>query len=142
MEDKFYIHEETKEVYVSLKNAKLLKKLGFEWEGHGFVGSEFYPNSDVKNWNDHHNVAIDYMFTVPTQSQALKWLRDVKHIIIEAEFAHHNYFLRYVDTNPHYTIGDGHWQKLGSNEGYDSYEEALETGIEKCLEMILMKDNI
>ena len=151
----------THETYVSLEVAKLLKQAGFDWEcisayreGELYYYSENSKGLIVMNFNN----APEYMnqYSAPLLSIAQKWLREVKGIIISSDARDVNYIKYnatihaiYEERNPELHIEDVgtiHFIPYGLickgiTEFYDTYEEALEAGIKKCLELILEKDD-
>lgn len=72
----------------------------------------------------------------PTQSLLQKWLREIKnlHIAIIRDACGYGYDICKADNGTH--IADGVFD--GSNDGgqWDTYEEALETGIQEALKLI------
>lgn len=72
----------------------------------------------------------------PTQSFAQKWLRETKnmHIAIIRNACGYGYDIYKADNVTHIT--DGIFK--GTNDGgqWDTYEEALEAGIQKAIELI------
>lgn len=77
---------------------------------------------------------INYHY--PTQSVAQKWLREIKnlHISIVRNVCGYGYDICKADNGTHIT--DGVFD--GPNDGgqWDTYEEALETGIQEALKLI------
>lgn len=122
-----------KEDYVSLEVAKLLKEKGFnERCERRFV--EKIDGTEREGWND-DLCAICEVYDViyypkPTLYEAAKWLR-VNHRIL---------------VTPYYVTDDKYtYHILRMDEGnnychnysqYDSYEEALNAGIEEALKLI------
>lgn len=85
------------------------------------------------------NMLLDKGFeylVYPTQSLAQKWLRETKnlHISIIRNACGYGYDICKADNGTH--IADGIFD--GSNDGgqWDTYEEALEAGIQKALKLI------
>lgn len=72
----------------------------------------------------------------PTQSLLQKWLREIKnlHIDIIRDACGYGYDICKADNGTH--IADGVFD--GPNDGgqWDTYEEALEAGIQKALKLI------
>lgn len=72
----------------------------------------------------------------PTQSVAQKWLRETKnlHISIIRNACGYGYDICKADNGTHIT--DGIFK--GSNDGgqWDTYEEALEVGIQEALKLV------
>lgn len=140
----------THETYVSLEVAKLLKEAGFDWECKKIHFKTGYKgNDDVWELEDNYKntkrvLELDYCLLAPTLDVAQRWLREVKHIDVIANrnsspLAHLQFLY-----NPEYDFdiidNDGKlvtYYPMG--ETFDTYEEALEAGIKKCLEIILEK---
>ena len=139
------------EDFVSFETAKLLKEKGFDVP----VKNYFSLNKDAilhnldkkygakKNWNAH-----EICISRPSQSIALKWLREVHNILIGVNVLNENnkgntdysnpdrwwYFWEFTDTKGVYK------EELQpdplSNE-YSTYEEAAEAAIKYCLENLI-----
>jgi len=119
---------------VSFETAKLAKEKGFnetcnshfEENGSSYdsYGEEFKPN----NIQDH-----EILYARPTQSLLQKWLREVHKVD----------FTLYLDDDG-YTVEwsflgkTGKWdpKKQGGKEGFKTYEEALEVGLQEALKLI------
>lgn len=152
------------EIYVSLETAKLLKEAGFDCGCYAhwvetdksketaialspvpILYSGMHPldvegNYDIviKNWNNEKN-EFQFYYSAPTLAVAQKWLREVKdyHCFIEYDGLHRTYQCR-IDSYVHiYDIKHREW--INNYEEFSTYEEALEAGIKKCLEIILEK---
>ena len=122
------------EYYVSLEVAKLLKKAGFDWETKNRWdyckpidewSLRNYPE-EPRNWNSKY---YNYDCSAPTLEVVQRWLREVKNVDV---FAYRNEpkdkFESIVSVNKK-------WSTTGMC--INTYEEALETGIKKALEIIL-----
>lgn len=114
----------THESYVSLEVAKLLKQAGFDWECNRFYDC---TNSDCVRYEE---------YPAPTLAVAQRWLREVKNKNIDVLRLYGCY---------HYIINDSDAFCSGPVSGiqgeFTIYEEALEAGIKKCLEIILENDD-
>lgn len=113
------------EYHVSPEVAKLLKKVGFDWETFGYYNKlRFFHNAIPHNGET----------SSPTLEVAQRWLREVKntHIIVT-----YNPTLRGDYVYDVFVPCNKFW--LGSPISYDRYEEALEAGIKRALEIILEK---
>ena len=85
----------------------------------------------------------DYCVLAPTMSQAAKWLREVKDIIIGVDFD--NWYGKY-ECHLYKRMGydgtlirDTYGSMLvtnESNEDFDTYEQALSAGIDAALELL------
>lgn len=127
------------ECYVSLEVAKLLKEAGFDWEEHyprNFCyvndNTELFDKSVLKNYIGEDDV----IYLAPTLDIAQRWLREVKNLILLIDITP-----SYCNGKPmgykfviHVSCGNHIW-----GEWKDTYEEALEAGIKKVLEIILEK---
>lgn len=121
------------EELVTLETAKLLKEKGF--------------NEYCKNVIDIDNILSETLyrtngnlpkkcFSLPTQSIAQRWLRETKniHICVYNCACGYGYEISKVDNGTH--IASSAYK--GTNDGgeWDTYEEALETGIRESLKLI------
>ena len=141
------------EYFVSLEVAKLLKKAGFNWDTYSAYNKDGVfadKNRSITTWNDF----ADY-YSAPTLEVAQRWLREVKHIEIcisweiefeekELDWNERQYCYdidTHVDNIPLLSIDDDYWAEGYHTFGdsYSTYEEALEAGIKKALEIILEK---
>ena len=147
------------ECYVSLEVAKLLKEAGFDWEvNHSYPNVSALDNSCSGYMEDlpfYHNLNDGKYsgLSVPTLEVAQRWLREVKKISVEAKtccwvnrYQDGKYTISYIyeictidtsilpnkeDKFIRYTIDCAH------NIEFQTYEEALDAGINKTLEIIL-----
>ena len=122
------------ETYVSREIAEKLNKLNFKW---GYSGnSEFYPEDGFEDCPDG--------IWAPRLDVAQRWLREVKHYHIcvqpvntEVDKETHKCniaydVLLYVDNNSR-----GGVDFVEMLEIFETYEDAIEAGIKKCLTLIL-----
>ena len=141
------------EYYVSCEVAKLLKEAGFDWECNGIFISEDgnqYAFIKIDAACDSNNSKYNqYNISAPTLDVAQRWLRDVKSIAVYVcpsyepnKFVTANvverWIMKWQVVALHYDI-ESDEINLGDvdEEMFDTYEEALEAGIKKVLEMIL-----
>ena len=141
------------ECYVSLEVAKLLKKAGFDWDTYNAYNNDGIfadKNRSLITWNHFSNY-----YSAPTTEVAQRWLREVKNVSIEVKTC--RWVNRHKDGK--YTVSYRHelWpidtSIVPNNENkficytidyacdieFQTYEEALEAGIKKALEIILEK---
>lgn len=110
------------EELITLETAKLLKEKGFQQR-------KYLINVSTL----HH--CYKYL-SVPPQSVAQKWLRETKNLHIEIYRNACGYGYAIVKAN------NGTWMEdddsKGPNDGgnWDTYEEALEAGIQEALKLI------
>ena len=118
--------------YVSLEVAKLLKENGFDW----YCRALYAPNSEVLS----HSLGVSNTYDVdvyaaPTLYMAQKWLRVEKDIHIMIDVCASGYYAVLWKTNGTFikTLVD-----KGPNDGgvWDTFEEALQTGILEALKLI------
>ena len=131
---------DTHETYVSLEVAKLLKQAGFDWKCYyafdSFNGRE-QKTPYLNNWNE--NIEGNLYCSRPTLSVAQKWLIENYRVFIEVQ-ARPLCDLRFafILVQP---CGDVPITDYNSDDNeYDTYEEALEAGIKKCLEEYSITD--
>lgn len=107
------------EELVTLETAKLLKEKGFQ---------ELKYTKHVSKLLKHYRY-----LSVPPQSVAQKWLREVKnlHICIYNNASGYGYEICKADNGTHIS----HDFDAGPNDGgkWDTYEEALEAGIQEVV---------
>lgn len=71
----------SKEAYVTIDTAKLLKEKGFGWECNRYYdGEDYFVTAVPDNWNDDTE-----MVSMPTHQMTLAWLREIKNIVIVPE---------------------------------------------------------
>lgn len=118
------------EEFVTLETAKLLKEKGF-------IGDcmAFYTKDGLFRCNSYINTNV-LKCPAPTQSLAQKWLRETKnlHISIIRNACGYGYDISKADNGTH-IIND---LSDGPNDGglWDTYEEALEVGIQEALKLV------
>lgn len=138
------------EYYVSLEVAKLLKEAGFDWRCSGIyvLDSENDPEyvfSTANFTNTSKEIEGYIRLSAPTLDVAQRWLREVKGMILNITFD--------ARTNKNHSYSyDGVWYKNGfviqyfgmvTNyvdgypHGFETYEQALESCIQKCLTILL-----
>ena len=119
------------ENYCSLETAKLLKQAGFDWEcDKGYDGKRNEELWVLLNFN-----LFNDKYSLPSLSVAQKWLREVKGIEVNVLCVYINLIKKYS-----YAAFEGKYNHEIIDDGFDTYEEALEAGIKKCLTLILEKE--
>ena len=110
------------EEFVTLETAKLLKEKGFNERKY------LIDDSTLNHCNKY--------LSVPPQSVAQKWLREIKniHICVYNCACGYGYEISKADNGTHITSS----VYEGPNDGgeWDTYEEALETGLQEALKLI------
>lgn len=119
------------EELVTLETAKLLKEKGFneyckdiiKEDDNRIMQSVFRTNKNLPKW----------CYSRPTQSAAQKWLRETKNIHVEISYMYENYWLYDILTIPAHDL-------IGLSDRpiirYNTYEEALEAGLQEALKLI------
>lgn len=107
------------ETYCGQDLVVLLIKTGFDWKDY-FVA---------------HSIDEHFHWEIPLHI-AQRWLRDVKNVYLYA----YPDFVRGSDINPVWQIKYKYKTEYWAGY-YDTYEEALEAGIKKCLTIILEEKN-
>lgn len=121
----------THEVYCSLETSKLLEQAGFDWDTE-YVYVTVNGNTAVfPFWSTSWALICDECYVRPTLDVARRWLREIKHEILQVEYSNVTN-LYYADCC---SLND--WHEVGDKDGYNTYESALEAGIKKCLEIII-----
>ena len=134
--------EKDYEYYVSPYIAKLLKEAGFDWEiCDGYLvhedgdilttGFQIPYNFNGDNVEFINHIGYKESLSRPTLTIAQKWLREVKNIDV---FAYRN-----EPTNKFESIVSFNKEWSTTGMCINTYEEALEIGIKKALEIILKK---
>jgi len=115
---------------VTFKTAKLAKKKGFNEPSKfifDFVGKE-YPEQTTLFWNTKPHINGSELISRPTQSLLQKWLREIHNIEIAVQWFDNGY-IKAVNKKPFkantYRI-----------EGFNTYEQALEIGLQEALNLI------
>lgn len=122
------------EELVTLETAKLLKEKGFneyckdiiKEDDNRIMQSVFRTNKNLPK----------LCYSRPTQSVAQKWLRDIQniHICIYNCTCGYGYEISKADNGTHIVSS----AYKGTNDGgkWDTYEEALEAGLQEALKLI------
>lgn len=121
------------EELVTLETAKLLRKKGFNEYCKDVIDENNIIKETLYRTNDE---LPKQCYSRPTQSIAQKWLRETHnlHISIIRNACGYSYDICKADNGTH--ISEGIFK--GPNDGgqWDTYEEALEAGIQEALKLI------
>lgn len=133
------------ETYVSLETAQLLKQLGFNLETYTWYSDRYFREDHTRPnivWNTYKNTHENY--SAPSVNVAQRWLRETKNIEVQVEWyvvingiinpfekRQYEYSIQGPIDMPHMCY---------SENGFKTYEDALETGINKCLKLLLKDD--
>ena len=145
------------ECYVSLETAKLAKQAGFDWAVNRFMSyhddcdNNPYWTIPIENSRDFNNYQFKHIseaISIPTQSVLQRWLREEHnyHIIIVDTFIPQDNNIKlvwevlygkplYGKPNSILRLDD----EQSNSIVFDTYEEALEAGLQKCLTLIIDK---
>ena len=119
------------EQYVTFETARMLKKAGFDalcnsmYTDNGFGWSDL----DKVNYNEYKT-----SYSRSTQSLAVRWLREVHniHLFVNYFFEDNMWFYVTVDLTESDEVKGIH----PNESNYESYEEALEAGLQEALKLI------
>lgn len=128
------------EQLVSLETAKLLKEKGFN-----VYCKSYWQNPDGEYWLDgtpgfslENGTHSDYerylrspRYLAPTQSLIQKWLRENEEIHVEVLIEDKNSYCFTINTFQNKVLD---WKEAKSK--FKTYEEALEKGLQKALNLI------
>ena len=120
------------EDYVSFETAKLLKEKGFD-------GSVSVHYNELGGTIMSSNPISKNCTKCPTLQMAMKWLREVHHLVIQIEFID---FLEHGEVWLYSIIERKTIKQLtdrDENFTEHSYEEACEAAIKYCLENLISK---
>lgn len=118
------------EKFVTLETAKLLKEKGFDEPCSIAINIEDGRQYGTSRTNSELPIKV---CSHPTQSAAQKWLRDTKCLHIEIGYMYGDYWLYDILTIPtHDLIG----LEDRNSVRYNTYEEALEAGIQEALKLM------
>lgn len=126
-----------KESLINFDTAKLAKEKGFKLKINpfGFVTKFYEPKTgSVRSYGLHRVKDINNLIYASTQTELQKWLREVynKHIQIALATNPRKCFVYFIQDDKGVTI---EWN-TDPELIFDTYEEALEIGLQKALEMI------
>jgi len=124
-----------KEDYVSFEIAKLLKENGFDWKCLDWYSTKgnlyYYADSFEKDLD-----GIDELCSAPTLQVSMKWLREVKNIIITMDYDEYELSNNKKAAGYSYAIqkqsNPSEFFKIG-HAVYDTYEAACEAAIKDCV---------
>lgn len=128
-----------KEEFVSFETAKLLKKKGFDIPVHTFYNIKGELHSYIGDMVTHDVNSEVYInlefYNAPTQALVYRWLRE-KHLLnIDISIQNGgtwNYGIEDITCPFDGGIIPKHW-----DDGFKTYEEALEAGIQYCLKNLI-----
>jgi hypothetical protein len=122
------------EQYVTFETAKLAKKKGFDGKTHYGIHNHYVlvGEYDTYNWNqDLHDCSL------PSQANLARWLREKHKLCVEACYSFGGLFNSYIADMRYDDARMDKWEDMGS---YHTYEEAMEAGLQKALELINEKE--
>lgn len=119
------------EELVTLKTAKLLKEKGFNEYCKDIIKED--DNRIMQSLSLTNKNLPKLCYSRPAQSIAQKWLRETKNLHIEISYMYENYWLYDILTIPTHDL-------IGLSDRpivhYNTYEEALEAGLQEALKLI------
>lgn len=126
----------THEYYVSLETAKMLKEAGFDWKCMKCYNHEVMFDMESDEIREQCPQHSSYDVLAPTIDVAQRWLREVRMHDVFASPCNGLYF---YTVRKYYHEGKVDYFDYPNKDAFDTYEEALEAGIKKALEIILEK---
>lgn len=144
------------EDYVTYDQAVKLKEMGFDWGcaycyEKGRLTSNYNFVSEFLGFIDNYKILTENLtysvnkncpnidvFDAPTLSQAVKWLREVKGILVVCtpEEEYYNYNFKYLTGNWICELWRGKEDNWNPTEKvYQTYEDALSDGINEALKL-------
>lgn len=131
------------ESFVSFDTAKMLKEAGFDVPCRGVYVTDrtgYYEFREYDNKQTTDDLCWDtddgfqYEYLAPTQALAARWLREIHHYAVCVWFSkdHEKWF--YAHGNMDNIMFDTDY--CISEYIYDSYEEALEAGLQEAIKLI------
>lgn len=127
------------EEFVTLETAELLKEKGFKEDVFTFYEVDCVEGdmilSETYDESGNSNEKNDCL-SAPTQSLAQKWLRETKniHICVYNCACGYGYEISKADNGTH--MASSVYKGTNDGEEWDSYEEALEAGLQEALKLI------
>ncbi len=132
------------EDYVSFEIAKLLKEKGFDAQcraAYTNYGQLFTTQIQQYITNIVSSKGYQWECVAPTLQMAMKWLREVHHMIIMLQPLSFNIIKDYLCENWTYSLWADDNLEIGepydNQTSYPSYEEACEAAIKYCLENLI-----
>lgn len=121
------------EELVTLETAKMLRTKGFNEYCKNVIDINNIPRETIYRTN---NELPKQCFSQPTQSIAQKWLRETKnlHVKIYRNACGYGYII--VKANNGTWMEDDDAKGPNDSGNWDTYEEALEAGLQEALELI------
>jgi len=125
------------EQLISFETAKLAKEKGFNITNRNSYDENTGLMLPLDPYG--HCYALEGTCPAPTQSLLQKWLRDREEniiIVIPMRDFHRNYNGWYYEVFTQLTKKDKPVLMISSDENFDTYEEALEKGLQEALKLI------
>lgn len=118
------------EELVTLETAKLLKEKGFNEYCKNVIDIDNILRETLYRTNEN---LPKQCFSLPTQSIAQKWLRETKDLHIGICYSHKLFwYYEIMSVSNHVLVGLANRPSIH----YNTYEEALEAGIQEALKLI------
>lgn len=118
------------EELVTLKTAKLLKEKGFNEYCKNVISDKGLMMETIFRTSKDLPKAF---YSRPMQSIAQKWLRETKNLHIEISYMYGNYWIYDILTIPNHDLVGLYNRPIIH---YNTYEEALEAGLQEALKLI------
>jgi hypothetical protein len=135
--------KDLKEDIVSFETAKLAHSKGFIFRGRT---NDWLQTTLPYHENGKRDISFNHTesYGAPTQSLLQKWLREKHHILVEVNFRKFavkgtNGYFYMAGTKQYWTMDNYFGETLF--KGYNTYEQALEAGLQAGLNMIKVYKN-
>lgn len=118
-----------REDYIEFKTAKLAKEKGFEQTGDRLYGINTRDNKP-HYWTNHRYTPTKDEYVAPTQTLLQKWLRTKEIFVYVIPEDHGSFRYEFFDE------GASYFPEPSDHVYFDTWEEALEDGLQKALKLI------
>lgn len=121
-----------KEKLINFKTAKLAKEKGFDIPCNLKYFEDVNGDFEKATYKDSVHDHVKTIYNRPTQSLLQKWLREVHNIHINISDLHLSKGWR----QQVYNMEKGHYKGAAAGFNYETYEKALEIGLQNALKLI------
>ena len=119
-----------KEQYISFETAKLAKEKGFTQ-----FGGRYYTKDGNGPFGYISECAVKDGFLCVTQSLLARWIREKHNIHIDS-YPNASGYLYYINKTNGTLVYDSDFDGPNDGGAWNSYEEAMESGLQEALKLI------